>query len=124
VNEPPDVLAVVLPLVDGKREQVRALLAHGPPFDPESVGLLRHHVFLGDAEVVFVFEAVTGAGLERIVAAPSVWSAAAGWHDVIAGAPRVTRLAYTWEAAEENPDLFFGATPGPGDSDGGDYDAP
>ena len=124
MNESPDVLAVVLPLVEGKREQVRALLAHGPPFDPESVGLLRHQVFLGDTEAVFVFEAAPGAGLERVVAAPSVWSAAAGWHEVIAGAPRATRLAYTWEAAEENPDLFFGATPGPGESDGGDYDAP
>ena len=65
MNESPDVLAVVLPLVEGKREQVRALLAHGPPFDPESVGLLRHQVFLGDDEAVFVFEAPTGSGLER-----------------------------------------------------------
>ena len=124
MNESPDLLAVVLPLVEGKREEVHALLEHGPPFEPESVGLLRHQVFLGDTEVVFVFEAAPGAGLERVVAAPSVWSAAAGWHDVTAGPPRATRLAYTWEATEDNPDLFFGATPGPGDSDGGDYDAP
>ena len=66
----------------------------------------------------------TGSGLERLVSDPAVWSAAAEWHAVIAGAPRAARLAYTWEAVDENPDLFFGATPGPGDSDGGDYDAP
>ena len=124
MSDSPDLLAVVLPLVAGKREQVRALLSDGPPFDPESVGLIRHQVFLGDAEVVFVFEADPGGGLERVVAAPAVWSAAAGWEELIAGPPRATRLAYTWEASEENPDLFFGATPGPGDSDGGDYDAP
>jgi hypothetical protein len=124
VNDSPDVLAVVLPLVEGKGEQIRALLAHGPPFEPESVGLLRHQVFLGEDAAVFVFEAPTGSGLERLVSDPAVWSAAAEWHAVIAGAPRATRLAYTWEAAEENPDLFFGATPGPGDSDGGDYYAP
>ena len=124
MSESPDVLAVVLPLVEGKRADVRALLAQGPPFDPEMVGLARHQVFLGDDEAVFVFEAPAGSGLERLVADPAVWSAAAEWHDLIAGAPRTTRLAFTWEAAEDNPDLFFGATPGPGDSDGGDYDAP
>lgn len=124
MSESPDVLAVVLPLVGGKRENVRALLAQGPPFDPESVGLVRHQVFLGDDAAVFVFEAPTGSGLERLVSDPAVWSAAAEWHAVIAGAPRAARLAYTWEAVDENPDLFFGATPGPGDSDGGDYDAP
>jgi len=124
MTEPPDVIAVVLPLAEGKREQARRLLAHGPPFDPESVGLARHQVFLGDEEAVFVFEAPTGTGLERVVSDPAVWSAAAEWHDVIAGAPRATRLAFDWEAPENDPDLFFGPTPGPGDSDGGDYYAP
>ena len=122
--ESPDVIAVVLPLAEGKRERVRALLAHGPPFDPESVGLIRHQVFLGHAEAVFVFEAPPGTGLESVVNDPAVWSAAAEWHDVIAAPPRTTRLAFAWEAPADDPDLFFGATPGPGDSDGGDYDAP
>ena len=70
MTESPDVLAVVLPLVEGKRESVRALLAQGPPFDPEAVGLARHQVFLGDEEAVFVFEAPTGSG-SAAVATPS-----------------------------------------------------
>jgi hypothetical protein len=124
MNESPDVVAVVIPIVEGKREAVRALLVQGPPFDPESVGLARHQVFLGEDEAVFVFEAPTGTGLERLVSDPAVWSAAAEWHELVAGPPRTTPLAFAWEASEGNPDLFFGATPGPGDSDGGDYDAP
>jgi len=124
MSETPDVIAVVLPLAEGTSRDVRALLAQGPPFDPESVGLIRHQVFLGHAEAVFVFEAPPGTGLEQVVSDPAVWSAAGEWHDVIAGPPRATRLAFGWEAPDDGPDLFFGATPGPGDSDGGDYDAP
>jgi hypothetical protein len=124
MTEALDVLAVVVPIAAGQLDRVRALVAEGPPFDPDVVGLARHEVFLGEREAVFVFEAPGGSGLERLVEDPAVWSAAAGWHELVAGPPRATRLAFAWEAQEEEPDLFFGATPGPGDSDGGDYDSP
>ena len=48
---------VVLPLREGASEQAAELLRGGPPFDPEEVGLERHHVFLTEREAVFVFEA-------------------------------------------------------------------
>jgi hypothetical protein len=124
MNESPDVVAVVLPIAEGKHKQVRALLAHGPPFDPETVGLVRHQVFLGAQEVVFVFEAAAGSGLEGVVSDPSVWSAAANWHELVAAPPRVARLAFDWEAQADEPGLFFDPTPGPGDSEGGEYYAP
>jgi hypothetical protein len=124
MTEALDVLAVVVPLAEGQLDRVRALVAEGPPFDPDAVGLARHEVFLGEGEAVFVFEAPGGSGLERLVEDPAVWSAAAGWHELVAGPPRAARLAFTWEAQEDDPGLFFDPTPGPGDSEGGDYYAP
>jgi len=40
----------------GKREQLAALLAAGPPFDLAERGFTRHQAFLGERELVLVFE--------------------------------------------------------------------
>src|SRR5580765_1332727 len=60
-SEGPRRLAVVLPLREDDGEAVRALLAAGPPFDPEALGLDRHQVFLTASEAIFVFESTVGA---------------------------------------------------------------
>ena len=50
-------------------DAVRALLADGPPFDPEALGLDRHQVFLTATEAIFVFESELGASaLEPLLA--------------------------------------------------------
>ena len=56
-------IAVVLPLREGMREVAAEFLEEGPPFDPEHLGLVRHQVFLGDSEVIFVFETVASLAL-------------------------------------------------------------
>ena len=48
-------LAVVLPVLPESHDAARELLAGGPPFDPEALGLDSHHVFLTASEVIFVF---------------------------------------------------------------------
>jgi hypothetical protein len=90
-------LTIVLPLVDGARDAVRALLADGPPFDPELLGLDRHQVFLTDTEAVFVFESELGASaLEPLLQDPELWKSAAAWHAYLAGPPRIAEDVFSW----------------------------
>jgi hypothetical protein len=119
-----DRVAVVVPLRKGKREKAERLLDQGPPFDPERVGLESHEVFLTDQEAIFVFNAATEFNLQKLLADSRVWASAAAWHDVIAGPPRIAKTFYAWANVAGSGDLFFDATPGPGDSEGGDVYAP
>lgn len=111
---------VVLPLREGASGRVAELLHGGPPFDPELVGLERHHVFLTEQEAVFVFEADTRDAAERLIGEGSFWSAASAWKDLVAGPPRLADDAYSWVRPHIPDDVSFEPTPGPGDSDGGD----
>jgi hypothetical protein len=91
-------IVVVVPLRRGARRRVHALLAQGPPFDPEGIGLDRHDVFLTDREAVFVFETDAGGSvLETLLTEPRLWKAAAAWRSYLAGMPRVAEVAYSWE---------------------------
>lgn len=111
---------VVLPLREGTSEQAAELLRRGPPFDPEEVGLERHHVFLTEAEAVFVFEADSLDAAGRLVGEGRFWSAASAWKDLVEGPPRLAEEDFSWVRPHVPDDLSFEPTPGPGDSDGGD----
>jgi hypothetical protein len=125
-------VAVVVPIRKSKLDKVRDLLEAGPPFDPERVGLGRHQVFLTDHEAIFLFESAPGFILSRLLTDRAVWSSAAAWRDCVAGAPRVANPFFSWASAPVTGEAFatldeglvFGATPGPGDSDGGDVYSP
>jgi len=113
--------AIVIPLQPGSRDAVRELLRGGPPFDPEQVpGLDRHEVFLTSDEAIFVFEASRADALEPLLAQPELWQAAAAWHDHVAGPPRIAEDAFSWARADDSEGVSYLATPGPGDSEGGD----
>jgi hypothetical protein len=111
---------VVLPLREGVSEQAGQLLRGGPPFDPDAVGLERHHVFLTDREAVFVFEADSQDAAEKLIGDESFWSAASAWKELVAGPPRLAEDVYSWVRPHMQDDVSFAPTPGPGDSDGGD----
>jgi hypothetical protein len=117
-------VAVVVPIATGAFDKVQALLEQGPPFDPERLRLVRHHVFLTEREVVFTFEPSPGFDLEQLMADPTVSASAAAWQEVLSDVPRIARSFYSWEAPAAEESIFFGATPGPGDSDGGDIYSP
>ena len=117
-------IAVVIPLKSGSHERVRSILHDGPPFDPETAGLERHHVFLTEHEVVFVFEGTTLGGIEPLAAAARVWSTASAWAEVTAGPPRFADDVYDWIRLEPSENVTYTPTPGPGDSEGGDVFAP
>lgn len=118
-------IAIVVPLREGTRSEAERLLGEGPPFDPERVGLERHEVFLTDQEAIFVFDAASAGSLQTLLADSEVWTtSAAAWHGVVAGPPRMATAAFAWATVPGSDDLFFDATPGPGDSEGGDVYSP
>jgi hypothetical protein len=118
----PRSIALVVPLKPGSREAVRALLAQGPPFDPEEQPELEHHeVFVSDEDAIFVFQ--SREGVDAFVAGladPGLLQAALAWREHVAGPPRIAEGVYSWTRREESEELSFLPTPGPGDSDGGD----
>jgi hypothetical protein len=117
-------LVLLLPLKPGATGRARDLLKHGPPFDPAEAGLERHQVFLAEDEAIFVFEADAGDAVERLAADESIWQAAAGWGDLVAGPPRLADQAYAWSRPHPPEDTSFASTPGQGDSEGGDVYTP
>jgi hypothetical protein len=117
-------LVVVLPIRPGARDRARDLLRHGPPFDPDEAGLERHQAFVTDAEAVFLFEADSREAVERLADDATLWEAAEGWTELVAGPPRLAEGAYSWVRPHLPDTTSFEPTPGPGDSEGGDVYEP
>jgi hypothetical protein len=117
-------VVVVLPVKESSRDQVRELLAGGPPFDPGTSGLDRHEVYLTDREVIFLFEATDPSALERLVVDTRVWDAAIAWRDCLEGPPRIAKGVYSFARGDTPDGVSFESTPGPGDSEGGDLYPP
>jgi hypothetical protein len=88
-------------LKSGAEEKAARLLAHGPPFDAEELGLRRHTVYLSAGEVVFVFEGPeVDAILDSLIGypvAPTLRAAFDAWRPLVEGPPRIARPAYEWE---------------------------
>jgi len=84
-------------------ERVRALVRQGPPYDLHEVpGLERHEIYVGDDDVVFLFEGPDpGYAVERVMRDPRVWRALESWDDYVAGAPSVVEPDYTWSRGPE-----------------------
>jgi hypothetical protein len=118
------MVVVVVPVKESVREQARALLAKGPPFDPAESGLDAHHVYVTEREAIFLFEAADRAALEGLSSPVDAWAPAEGWRVYLAGEPRVAEEAYSWTRSPVPEGVSFEATPGPGDSEGGDVYPP
>jgi len=90
-------LAVVLPIREESRDAVRELLAAGPPFEPDALGLDRHQVYLTATDAIFIFESRLGADvLEPLLRDTELWQSAAAWHDHLAGPPRIAEDVFSW----------------------------
>jgi hypothetical protein len=83
-------VAVVVPIRRGRAEDARRLVEEGPPFDVETLGLERHHVFVSEREVVFFFEGDrAAAAVDALSRSPGVLKAALRWRRILAGRPRL-----------------------------------
>lgn len=106
-----DVLTVSVPLKDGCLDRAHRLLAKGPPFDPASLGLNSHEVYLREGEAVFVFRGPNvRARIGRAIGHPAVWRAGLAWQRCFAAPPQIVELAelslassptYRWIESEE-----------------------
>lgn len=92
-------IAVVAQIRPGKRQQLEELLDQGPPFSLAEQGFTRHHVFLGDTDVVLVFEGDQPLGDARRLAA-SLGLSHLTKVATLASNPRVLSQYFVWEAAE------------------------
>src|SRR5690242_2602088 len=73
-REPLERVAVILPLRPNRVAEAARLIAEGPPFDPATLGLSRHQVFLRAREAIFVFTGDDVRGtLERASHDPTLW---------------------------------------------------
>jgi hypothetical protein len=80
----------------------------GPPFDP-GTRFKGHQVFVGEREVVFVFEGEdVRQAVQGLASRTSVWQAATAWRDCIGGTPRIADEIYSWP--QRNSELEMPAT--------------
>jgi hypothetical protein len=92
-----DRLVVVARLRPDTGDRAARLVASGPPFDPDGLGLTRHSVFLTGREVVFVFEGSEVEWMVDDLINDPVTSAAFGaWQPLLEGPPRLAREQYAW----------------------------
>jgi hypothetical protein len=111
---------VIVPIREGAHHAVRSLLAAGPPFDPDEIGLDRHDVYLTPSEAIFVFESRLGEkALEPLLEQPELWQSAAAWHAHVVGPPTIAEDVYSWTRPEAGVDRSLlppGLRNGNGDS--------
>ena len=63
--------------------------------------------------------------IERLIADPSLWAAAAAWRELVAGPARLAEDAYVWARTDGvDAGSSFAATSGRGESEYGDLDCP
>jgi hypothetical protein len=90
-------LLIIARLHEDAHQAAEALIAAGPPFDPEELGLHSHGAYLTAGEVVFVFE---GREVEwivnDIVDDPVISAAFRPWRPLLDGAPRLAHERFYW----------------------------
>ncbi len=97
-------LAIIARLQEGAERKAAELVANGPPFEPGTVGFVRHAVYLSSSEVVFVFEAHEVEWIvDSLVSDPFQWMVSEAlhkWRPLINENPRVAREVFHWEATQ------------------------
>jgi hypothetical protein len=90
-------LLIIARLREGAYEQAEALVAAGPPFDPEELGFHRHAAYLTASEVAFLFEAPEVEWLVNDIVDDAAISAVFGpWRKLIDGPPRLAHERFYW----------------------------
>jgi hypothetical protein len=103
-------LMIVARLKRGVHEEAEALLAQGPPFDPEELGFHRHSVYITSREVVFFFEAPEVEWIVNDIVDDARISAAFGpWEPLVEGSPRVAHERYFWSRETAKLGVGLGA---------------
>jgi hypothetical protein len=106
-------VAIVVPLRKARIAQAKELVAQGPPFDPASLGLTRHEVFLTADKAIFVFAGPhVRAKLERMTRDPTLWHVGIAWRGCIGGRPRLAAASDTRPGTDDQPAYSWAANGG------------
>jgi hypothetical protein len=90
-------VAVVAPIRKGTADVARGLVEEGPPLDVQQLELQRHHVFVSESEVVFIFEGDDAArAVNALSRSPGVLQAAVRWRRILADPPRLAEEHFFW----------------------------
>jgi hypothetical protein len=96
-----DQIAILAEIRPGQRAALELLLQEGPPFDPSAEGFEHHEVFLGDADVVFVFDGPSArTQVERLAATKSLLGAFVKMSSLVS-APRILEQTFEWNRRAE-----------------------
>jgi hypothetical protein len=97
-------LAVIVGLRPGAEARAAELIAGGPPFDPEQSGFVRHSIYVGAGNVVFVFEGHEVEWLiDSLVDDPFHWmlrEAMEEWAPLLEEPPRIARERFFWQSPQ------------------------
>jgi hypothetical protein len=92
-------IVVTAKLKPGSHDAAADVLRAGAPYDPRDIGLVRHGVYLGASEVVFVFEGPeVEQRLRDLVNDPVASAAFAAWGSLLDGTPSAAHELFYWEA--------------------------
>jgi hypothetical protein len=118
-------LVVVIPLREGTTAEVRALLTGGPPVELSEGDLDSYAAFVSSREAVLVLNGpVVNPGAGGAWLDVSAWKEGAAWARCLDAPPRLAEHASSSQRPPELTGVFFGPTPGPGDSEGGGLGEP
>lgn len=96
-----DQIAILADIRPGQRAALEHILQDGPPFDLAAEGFEHHEVFLGDADVLFVFDGPSArTQVERLAATRSLLGAFVKMSGVVS-APRVLEQTFAWDRPAE-----------------------
>jgi hypothetical protein len=103
-------LMIVARLREGTHDEAEALLAQGPPFDPEDLGFHRHAAYLTAREIVFMFEAPEVEWIVNdIVDDPVIASAFGPWQKLLEDTPRLAHERFYWSREDSKLGVGLGA---------------
>ncbi len=104
-------VVVTAKLKAGSHEAAAELLRAGPQYDPGDIGIVRHGVYLGSSEVVFLFEGPDVENrLRDLLNDQAVTASFAAWGPLLEGTPSAAHELFFWEAAGESADSADSAT--------------
>jgi hypothetical protein len=90
-------IAIVAQIRPGMKPALERTLEAGPPFDLASEGFEHHEVFVGDADVVFVFTGPAAASeLHRLASMPALLPHIVKMTGILT-APRLLQQTFRWD---------------------------
>jgi hypothetical protein len=96
-----DQIAILAEIRPGQRPALERVLHAGPPFDLAAEGFEHHEVFLGDTEVVFIFDGPSArTQLQRLAATRSLLGAFVKMSSLVS-APRILEQTFEWDRRAE-----------------------